>query len=288
MFVTRFIISAVAVLSVLGCAPKSDTDERRALMEASRRELATAVEERDELLSLVKDITRGMSEIKRLEHIMAVSASDPREDAGQRNRIMADIATIRRVLAERRQQLADLEERLSESSLYNVEVGATIGALREELDAQSAEIDMLHRSLRDANEHIASLSNAIDSLSTTVTEVTVERDSAQTASHLFETELNTCYYIVATRQELKEHSVIESSFLRKTRLLAGDFDKDFFTAGDKRHLCAIPLHARKAKVLTRHPSKSFEIVSDSDGVKILHITDTEAFWSLSNYLVVQI
>ena len=97
-----------------------------------------------------------------------------------------------------------------------------------------------------------------------------------------------CYYAVGTRDELKEHRLLETGFLRRPRLLEGDFDRDFFTAGDKREMHLIALPGRKAKLLTNHPEGSYSLHRDDDGSQQLEITDPALFWSMSNFLVVEI
>ena len=98
------------------------------------------------------------------------------------------------------------------------------------------EIESLRRQLTKANRQIGELNSAVDSLNLTVSTVEGQRDTAMMSSERFENELNTCYYVVAKKSDLKDHNIIESGFLRKTRLMRGDFDKDFFVTGDKRTL----------------------------------------------------
>jgi hypothetical protein len=66
------------------------------------------------------------------------------------------------------------------------------------------------------------------------------------------------------------------------------FDKSQFTQGNKRELDVVPLNTKKPKIMTNHPESSYEISETEDGNKVLEIRDKEAFWSMSNYLVVSI
>ena len=204
--------------------------EQQSLAEISKQELATALSERDQLLSLVKEVSAGLNEIKQLENIMTITASQPAENPSQKTQILSDIASLK--------------------------------------------------------EKIGVLNNTVDSLNTTVSTVTDERNTAQEASVRLENELNTCYYVVARKSELKDHNIIESGFLRKTKLMKGDFDKGFFVISDKRTLTTLPLNTEKAKILTNHPASSYE-VAEENGMKVIRITNPDQFWSLTNYLVVQ-
>ena len=109
---------------------------------------------------------------------------------------------------------------------------------------------------------------------------------AQEASVQLENELNTCCYVIASKSELKEHNIIESGFLRKIKLMKGDFDKGYFVISDKRTLSRLPLGSNKVMLLTTHPENSYEFI-DEQREKVLLITHPEQFWGLTNYLVVQ-
>lgn len=282
------IASAAAILlSACGQKPKTDEEAAQAMQTATTTELQTAITDRDSLLSLVNDISVGMDQIKRLENILAVSNSSTGETSSQRAQIRADIAAIQQTLEQRRQQLADLEAKLNKSNLTNSSLRKTIETLRGQIDSQAAEIETLRTSLDEANTKIGRLGTQVDSLVSTVDTVTSQRDAAQLQSVELANELNTCYYVIASSKELKEHRILETGFLRKAKLLKGDFDQSFFSVGDKRTLTTLPLHSRKAKVLTNQPKGSYDIV-DIDGQKTLRILNADAFWSMSNYLVIQI
>ncbi|MCM1033142.1 MAG: hypothetical protein NC405_05225 [Odoribacter sp.] len=286
------LVMLLAVASLLAsCDNKAKEEQeaaqRQALQEASRQELATAVSDRDQLLSLVNDISSGMDQIKRLENILTVSDGIDGESASQRAQIEADIAAIQATLQQRREQLADLETRLQKSKLNTDKLQATIQTLRSQIDSQAAEIETLRANLAEAHTQITTLNTAVDSLNTTVNTVTDERNIAQQEATDVANELNTCFYVAASKGELKAHKILETPFLRKSKLLKGDFDQNFFVTADKRTLTSIALHSTKAKVLTNQPADSYRIV-DENGQKVLRILDPTAFWSLSNYLVIQI
>lgn len=282
----RLIFSMAVVSVLLSCNWNSENEQQQTLEDISKQELATALAERDELLSLVKDVSTGLAQIKQLEKITTIAATNPHENAGQKARILSDISNLKEQIRQRKDRLRQLEDKLQNSTINSKELQETVGALSLQMDSQMEEIELLRRQLVAANEQIGALSNAVDSLNMTVSAVCDERDMAQAASIRFENELNVCYYVIGTKSELKDHNIIESGFLRKTKLLQGDFDKEFFVMSDKRTLDMLPLHGKRARILTTHPEASFEITEES-GQKVLRINDPSLFWSLSNYLVVQ-
>ena len=276
---------AVAAVMLISCEGHQKRDNGQSLEEISKLELATALEERDRLLALVKEVSVGLQQIKELENMMSIAATHPDENARQNARILADIASLKKKVQQRRKHLSELEDSLSDSTINNKELKETIGALRIQIDSQIDEIESLRQQLIVANERIGMLNYTVDSLNTTVSTVTGERNAALTMSERLENELNVCYYVVASKSELKKHNIIESGFLRKTRLMEGDFDKGFFVKADKRTLNLLQLNTRKARIMTNHHPSSYIIV-DKAGDKVLEITDPDEFWSLTNYLVV--
>lgn len=281
------IVIAAWLVTLLSCAGGGTDSGQQSLMEASRQELATAVEDRDSLMVLVRLISDDMEKISRIENVVSVTGLNADENPRQRARMLADLAAIRKTLQQRRERLAVLEGRLKESSLYSDELQGAIDAMRRQIDRQNTEMDSMRARLTRANETIGSLNRTVDSLNTAVTEVTGQKTAAETEATGLKNELNTCYYVAATKAELKTHNILETGFLRKTRLMKGDFDKTFFTTADKRRLRQIALPSQKASVLTNHPASSYRIV-DVENQKTLTITDPERFWSLGNYLVIRI
>ena len=273
----------MVLTSMLLSCNVNNEKEQQSLAEVTKQELATALNERDQLLSLVKEVSAGLNEIKQLENIMTIAANKQYENPGQKTRILADIASLKKKIQQRKTHLDDLESKLQKSTINGKELQETIKALRTQIDSQMEEIESLRQQLTAANEHIGALNNAVDSLNTTVTG---ERYAAQEASVKLENKLNACFYVIATKSELKKHNIIESSFLRKTKLMKGDFDKDFFVISDKRTLTTLPLNATKVKVLSSHPENSYELIEEN-GQKTLKINNPDKFWSLSNYLVIQ-
>lgn len=280
-----FIISA-ATLCLLTACGGSNEPTQQSLEEVSKQELAEALNERDSLLALVGDVATGLEQIKQLEDIMTVTVAHPESAGKQRAQIMADIASLKENVQQRKKQLEALEAKLGKSTINNKTLQQTVKALRAQIDSQMEEIEQLKQQLDEANKNIAGLKTEVDSLGNTVETVTGERNAAREASVKLENALNTCYYVVATKSELKKAGIIETGFLRKTKLMKADFDQGQFVISDKRTLTILPLKAAKVKILTNHPEGSYELTDDG-GQKTIKITNAQQFWSLSNYLVVQ-
>lgn len=248
----------------------------------------------DSLLMLVNDIQAGMNQIKDLEKIITTPASLQNETPTRKEQIRNDIIAIQQTIRERQERLAQLEARLSKLGAENSTLKNTIATLKAQIADQTTELSTLTNQLAEANIKIeeltttvSGLNSEVENLNTAVTEQSEAREAAEAEAKRAEDELNTVYYVIGSKKELKDRDIIESGFLRKTKVMRGDFDSNYFTTADKRSLTQIPLHSKKAKVMTNQPADSYTI-EDVDGQKVLKITNAAKFWQTSNYLVVQV
>lgn len=280
----KIVLISLIFVSIIACSRKESETSSPSQDDSTRRELEEAVANRDSLLSLVNQIAANLDQIKSLQNILTAPGL---ENADARAKISADIAAIQQTLEQRQEQLRKLEARLANSNRNNENLRQTIDNLRSQIDSQAEEIKRLNTIIAHANDSIEQLSGKVSDLSNTIADVTNERDAAVNRSNLLEGELNTCYFVAASSKELKEHNILKSGFLKKTQLMPDDFDRKFFTVANKQTLTNINLYSKKAKVLTNQPATSYEIV-DENGQKVLHILNKESFWSISNFLVIEI
>ena len=209
------------------------------------------------------------------------------ETPDRKKQLRDDIVLIQQSITKQKQRLSDLEKRLKQSTNYNSKMEKTIAGLKQQLEEQQKSINSLTEQLEAAHIQIKSLNQSVDSLNTVNKTVTKEKEAAQEESKQLTNEVNICYYVIGSKKELKNHKIIETGFLRKTKILEGDFEMSYFTKADRRTLNDIPLHSKKAELMTNHPKDSYEIV-DRDGTKTLHITNASRFWEKTNFLVVKV
>ncbi len=164
----------------------------------------------------------------------------------------------------------------------------SIQTLKKQISDQEGTIETLRKDLSNANIHIERLTANLDSLNSQVASVTAAKEEVEQVASDLTNELNTCYYAIGSKSELKEHKLIETGFLRKTKIMPEDFEQSYFTMGDKRTLTSIDLHSKKAKVLTNQPSDSYTITEAPNGSQVLKITSPARFWSVTNFLVIQV
>lgn len=284
-----FVIALVALSMLPACRDNAEqTEESRqdSINTELSDSLATAIAEKDSLMALMNDISDGMNQLKQLQDVVSaqnLSSETPDRKAQLRN----DMELLQKSVAERKKRLEELEKRLSQSRSYNDEMRKTIETMKRQLESQQATIDDLTKQLAEAHIVINTLNTRVDSLTDVNTQAREETSRAQEETTRVTNEMNVCYYAIGNKKELKQNHIIETGFLKKTKIMEGDYEKSYFTKADKRTLSVIPLHSKKAKLLSKHPNGTYQLVDES-GTKSLHITDATRFWELSNYLIVQI
>ncbi|MBQ6080303.1 MAG: hypothetical protein IJK93_08505 [Muribaculaceae bacterium] len=281
-------------LALLPACKRANQLEQEAMRQDSinaalQDSINTANAERDSLMDLMNDISEGMTQIKELEDIVSVNNLSS-ETPDRKKQLRDDIVLIQQSINKHKARLEELEKRLKQSTNYNGKMEKTIASLKRQLEDQQTTINGLTEQLAAAHIQIKNLNQSVDSLNTVNKAVIKEKEAAQEQSKNLTAEvnnLNTCYYVVGSKKELKANKIIESGFLRKTRILEGDFEMSYFTKADRRTLSEIPLHSNKAQLLTNHPKDSYELV-DHGNVKTLHILNADRFWEKSNFLVVKV
>ena len=281
-------------LAIMPACKRTNQLEQEALRQDSinaalQDSINTANAEQDSLMQLRGDIADGMQQIKELEDIVSVNNLNG-ETADRKKQLRDDIVLIQQSINKHKQRLAELERRLKQSTNYNATMQKSIDNMKTQLEEQQKTINNLTEQLAAAHIQIKNLNQSVDSLSTVNKNVTREKEAAEQHSKQLTTQvdnLNTCYYVVGSKKDIKANKIIETSFLRKTKILEGDFEMSYFTKADRRTLNDIPLHSNKAQLMTNHPKDSYEIVDNGNG-KTLHIKDAHRFWEKSNFLVIKV
>ena len=281
-------------LAVMPACQRANQLEQEAMRQDSinaalQDSINTANAEKDSLMQPMGDIADGMAQIKELEDIVSVNNLNG-ETPDRKKQLRDDIVLIQQSVNKHKQRLEELEKRLKQSTNYNDKMAKSIAMMKQQLEDQQKTINNLTEQLAAAHIQIKNLNQSVDSLNTVNKEVVREKEIAQEESKHLTNEvnnLNTCYYVIGSMKELKAHKIVESGFLRKTKILQGDFEMSYFTKADRRTLSEIPLHSKKAQLMTNHPKDSYEI-SDQGGVKVLHILKPDRFWEKSNFLVIKV
>ncbi|MFT4073721.1 MAG: hypothetical protein QM654_17570 [Dysgonamonadaceae bacterium] len=287
----KLIYGCLSLCLLASCNPK-DSKEYKAL-QAQRDSLlqknSSETSEVTELMGIINEVEDNFNQIREAENYLTVQSRTKGElSKDAKSKINDNFNMIKDILKKNRDDLDKLNKRLASSKGETSGLRKTIERLNKELEERSATILQLQNALAQKDQEISTLNLNVDNLSRKVDDL-AETNTTQ-AGKISEQDkaLNTAYYVFGTSKELKEHKIISGGFLASTKVLKDAFDKNYFIRVDIRDLKEVPVYAKKAKLLSSHPEGSYSFVKDRNGEVILQIRDYKSFWSLGQFLVIEV
>ena len=169
-----------------------------------------------------------------------------------------------------------MKSKLKDSNNKNDELEKFITRLTVELESKDAQIGDLKTQLEQLNVEMTNLN--------------ISYQEATQESAVKTEKLNAAFYAFGTSKELIKNGVLtkEGGFIGigKIQKMKDDFNKTYFTQVDISTTNTIALAAKKAKIITTHPSGSYKIEGANGKADKITIINAEEFWSASKYLVI--
>lgn len=252
-----------------------ESDELKKENLALKRELAEKDSTINYYASYVNKIRNNLDLIKEREGLILNRKSNPEMLNTENTDLIQDLEILGQLMAENESKIAQLKSQIKNSNIQLSEFEEMIISLTEEVEMKNMEIYQLHQELENLDGAFSELFDAFE-----------EKNKALTEANAA---LNQAFFTFGSKEELLENGVItkEGGFIGigKISKLKDDFNKNYFTEVDIKELKELPLGVEKAEIITTHPVGSYKFEGDSPIAKI-QITDAEAFWSVSKYLVI--
>lgn len=290
----KTVLILVLGVFVMGMSSCVESSKKYKALEAERDSLAlvasTATTDYESTLKTLNEIEEALSTIREAENIIMIENQE-----GNTNYAVAQIEAIDRTIQQNKAKIAELEQQLAESGSKSKQLNATITRLKNELNEKDAYIHNLREELSASQEQVAQLTEQVEDLNRNVEDLNENINSlnAQSAEqqatiHQQDAALNTVYYIVAPMETLEELGLADKGGLFSKGHAANDINKNVMISADKRELATIPLNTKKATILTNHPESSYQLTKGDDNMLSLEIVNPDAFWNISNYLIISI
>ena len=277
------ILIFVACALALGACNMTGEQQETALQELDS--LQKIINEKDmeldDILGVFNEVQEGIRRINEAEGRVTIAEGNP-ESASTKEVIHENMEFIKDAMQQNRDLIAQLQQKLKNSSIKNTKMQQTIENLQAQINAQAARIQELEASLAEKDALIESQGEAIAGLSNDVASLTEDNRAKAEKVQQQDKELNSAWFVFGTKSELKEQKILDKGDVLKS----GDFNKNYFTKIDIRYDKDIKFYSKSAQLLSNHPSGTYQLTKDKQGQYELHITDPQKFWSVSKYLVV--
>ena len=292
----KFILVLLAFVSILACKNErvdmaGYMKERDSLIienQANKAELA-------ELNSIISTVSAGLDSIAIQEGIL-YSGKTRDGVALNRNQIIANINSMAEILKRQREKIQSLQDSLamrsanSNKSSQSIEkLQNVIAFLNKQLAEKDNEIQSLRRDVNSKNKDINQLRTSLSDMRNRA-EKAENRTQVVTQALAKQDEIiNECYIKIGTKKQLVASGLLKGGFLQKKKVNYEDVDKSKFNAVDIRKFREVTLKSTNPKILTPQPSnRSYHFEENGDGTCTLVITNPTQFWSVSNFLIIQL
>lgn len=270
------------IVSCTNVRESKEYKELQAQRDSLLQQSAGTEAEAAEMMAVISEVEENFAKIREAEkYISTQSAEGGEMGKATRERVNDNFKMISEILQRNKTQLDELNRKYSGSSKEIVSLKNTINRLNNEMRESSTRLAELQTQLAQKDEQITQLSQDIASLA-------VEAEQQSNTIREQDRSLHTAYYVFGTAGELKDQKILSGGFLQQTRVLQDTFNKDYFLKIDVREVTEIPLYASKGKLWSTHPEGTYEFVKGSDGNLTFQITDTQRFWSLTKYLIIEV
>ncbi|MDO5664880.1 MAG: hypothetical protein Q4G63_06465 [Bacteroidia bacterium] len=244
--------------------------------------LRTSDAETQEMMGVISEVEANFEKIREAEkYISTQSAQSGEMSQDTKKRVSDNFQMIQEILKRNKAQLAELNKKYSSSNKQVASLQATIDRLNKEMQESSVRLVELQGELAKRDETIAQLSGDIS-------ELAQHAEKQSTTIKEQDKSLHTAYYVFGTASELKEQKILSGGFLKSTKVMQDTFNKDYFLQIDIREVTEIPLYSPKAKLWSTHPEGTYEFAKGANDNLTFQITDTQRFWSLTKYLIIEV
>lgn len=259
--------------------------ERDSLLQQS----SVAEAEVQEMMSVISEVEANFDKIREAEKYIATQSAQGGEmNKNTKTRVNDNFKMIDEILRKNKAQLAELNKKISSSNAQVATLKNTIERLNREMQETSSRLVEMQEQLAQKDEQIVQLSSDVAALANDVTALASEAEQQSEIIMEQDKSLHTAYYVFGTSKELKEQKILSGGFLKATKVMKDTFNKEYFLKIDIREVNEIPLYMKKAKLWSIHPDGTYEFVQGDDGNLVLYITDTQRFWSLAKYLIIEV
>jgi uncharacterized coiled-coil protein SlyX len=279
----QMVVVAAGALLLAGCG-KQELENRIVQLEGEKKALQQSMDEREkfmgEVVQAVNDVYADVEAARVKEAKLVQRAGGP--EAGKitnndtRKELLTNISEIGSTLKANQQKIADLQARAKK-------LGGQIAGLNKVIEG-------LKQTIAEREASIAALEARVSGLESSVAEQTKMISDRDVTISEQQRALNTAYYIIGTRSELKEKGIIndEGGFLwgllGSTTVLGNEVDKSLFTAIDVTKDEMIQVEGDVDELIPTRKQEFFELTKD-ESKSALAIKNPNKFWQ-EKYLVI--
>ena len=277
----KLFIFAVGLLALASCNQGPSKAELAAAqsVDSLKQIVAQKDNEINDMMGTFNEIEEGFRQISEAENRVAVAQKG--EGASSKQRMRENMQFIQTTMKQNKELINKLKQQLRESSVKSDALRKLVESMTQQMEEKEQQLQQLRVQLDEKDIQIMDLDEKVANLNTNVQVLTTETNQRAETIAAQDKQLHTAWFVFGTKKELKEQQILVDG-----KVLQSSFNKEYFTKIDIRVDKEIKLYSRSAEMLTTHPASSYTLQRDANKQYVLRITDPQAFWSTSKYLVI--
>lgn len=245
----------------------------------------------DEAFSILNEVEDGLRSIRESENLISFQSKEGMTvPEGSRAQIESDMESIKECITKYKEKIEELEKK---SNIRSKEFKKRLQAITKELEEKNKLVESLQEQLQQKelliiakDQEINKLGNQVSNLQQDVTNLAEESSALKEKVANQDRELYSAYYIIGTKGQLIDAGVMTKGGLFKSAKVSYNAEKSLFVKIDYREITTINTNAQKAKVMSIHPKGTY-MLEKVDNEMVLTISNPDAFWEQTKYLVIQ-
>lgn len=271
-----FILVAVATtVSLYSCKDSAKNAEAVALADSTLVDAPLVSQEVEGMVNLINNVAGVLDSIQIQEKMLFKA-----EEGDSKQMILERLSAFKDLLARKQAQINQLSGTNKSNKLAIANLQKMVDFLNQQLEEKTARIAKLEELVEKKDINISELRYDVNQLS-------AESEYLKDQNYEQDQQLNSVYYIVAEKKDLKELGLLEGGALSKKRANYANIDQTKFIKKDMRGFETLVIESKSPKLITAKPESSYELTKNDDGTTTLKITDAKTFWAASPYLIIQ-
>ncbi len=233
------------------------------------------------------EIEATIDSIKRRQNIISINTIGSREveiPSDKKKQIIEDVKYLNYLLERNKKQFSELNRQLSHSAGRLSEFKKKLEVLNKLIEENDKSIAELKKQLVGKDFEITQLNDKVIAMEDQIKQQTNIIGDKQIL-------LNTAHFVIGNYQELNSKGVVNRSSgffgLGRKTSVNNKLSDNSFTSIDMWETTTFLVGAKKAKLITTHPTDSYKWVMKGDLVESLEIINPDIFWRYTHYAVLE-
>ena len=269
------LVAVVATVSLYSCKDGAKTGEAVALTDSTIVDEPLVNQEVEDMVALINNVAGVLDSIQVQEKMLFKE-----QEGDSKEQVLERLSAFKDLLARKQAQINQLSGANKSNKLAIANLQKMVDYLNQQLEEKTARIAKLEELVEKKDISISELRYDVNQLS-------AESEYLKDQNYEQDKQLNSVFYIVAEKKELKELGLLEGGALSKKRANYANIDQTKFIKKDMRGFETLVIESKSPKLITAKPESSYELTKNDDGTTTLKITDAKAFWAASPYLIIQ-